>query len=84
MIYGLLSFLGAFVFFLFEPFLGKVLTPRFGGGASVWIICMLFFQAVLLGGYAYAHALGRSDEPRRQFKWHSAVLWVALALMGWA
>ncbi|MBL0211803.1 MAG: fused MFS/spermidine synthase [Holophagaceae bacterium] len=84
MIYGVLSFLGAFVLFLFEPFLGKVLTPRFGGGASVWIVCMLFFQAVLLCGYAYAHVLSRSGESRRQSLWHSALLWVVLALLGWA
>ncbi len=84
MIYRLLSFLGAFILFLFEPFLGKVLTPSFGGGASVWLICMLFFQAVLLGGYAYAHALGQRVESKRQLTWHGALLLMALALMGWA
>ncbi len=84
MIYGLLSFLGAFILFLFEPFLGKVLTPRFGGGASVWIVCMLFFQVVLLGGYAYAHVLSQRMESRRQSRWHISLLWATLALMGWA
>lgn len=84
MLYGLLSFLGAFALFLFEPFLGKVLTPRFGGGAQVWIVCMLFFQLALLGGYVYAHLLGTKVPPRRQAKLHAGLLFLVVAAMGWA
>ena len=35
--FGLAAFLGAFLLFLVQPFMGKVLTPLFGGGAGVWI-----------------------------------------------
>lgn len=83
MIYGLLSAIGAFVLFLFEPFLGKVLTPRFGGGANVWIVCLLFFQVVLLAGYAYAHLLGSKVTQRRQVQFHALFLALVLGSLTW-
>ena len=48
----------------------------FGGGPAVWTTCMLFFQLLLLGGYAYAHALGRLAL-RRQAMVHVGVLLLA-------
>jgi hypothetical protein len=48
----LATFLGAFLLFQIEPIVGKLVTPRFGGTASVWTICLLFFQSVVLAGYA--------------------------------
>lgn len=84
MIYGLLSALGAFVLFLFEPFLGKVLTPRFGGGANVWIVCLLFFQVVLLAGYTYAHELSsRVPSWRRQVRIHVGLLLLVVGSLAW-
>jgi len=35
---------------------GKMILPLLGGTPAVWSTCMVFFQAALLGGYAYAHA----------------------------
>jgi hypothetical protein len=46
------TFLGAFLLFQIEPIVGKLVTPRYGGTASVWTICLLFFQVVVLAGYA--------------------------------
>src|SRR5262249_47844343 len=56
----------------------KAILPRFGGAPSVWTTCMLFFQALLLAGYAYAHALARGLAPRVQAALHLALLAVAL------
>jgi hypothetical protein len=46
----------AFLLFLVEPLVGRLLLPMFGGGPMVWTAVLLFFQVVLLAGYAYAHA----------------------------
>src|SRR3954471_23730781 len=45
--------------FVVQPIMAKSLLPRFGGSASVWIACMLFFQLVLLLGYFYSFCLTR-------------------------
>jgi hypothetical protein len=52
-------FLSSLLLFLIQPMVAKEILPRFGGSAGVWTTCMFFFQAVLLLGYAYAHALTR-------------------------
>jgi hypothetical protein len=52
-------FFSAFLLFLIQPVLAKQILPWFGGAAIVWTTCMVFFQLVLLLGYAYAHALTR-------------------------
>ena len=47
--------LSAFLLFLVEPMIARLLVPSFGGSAAVWTTCLLFFQIVLLLGYLYAH-----------------------------
>jgi len=80
--YLLAIFASAFLLFLVEPMIAKVLLPWFGGAASVWTTCLLFFQAVLLLGYLYAHGLVRRVRPQRQASIHLAVLAAsALALL---
>src|SRR5678815_1771955 len=72
--------LSAFLLFCCEPMIGKMMLPLMGGSASVWITCLLFFQLMLLAGYAYAHLLERMATPRTQMLIH-AVLMSAAALM---
>jgi spermidine synthase len=55
----LIIFCSAFLLFQIQPILSKELLPLFGGGASVWSACMVFFQGMLLMGYLYAHTLSR-------------------------
>ena len=55
--FGLTIFLSAFLLFWVQLLLGKYILPWFGGAAAVWTTCMLFFQVLLLAGYAYAHWL---------------------------
>jgi hypothetical protein len=76
--FALTIFTGAFLLFQVQPLIGKYILPWFGGSPGVWTTCMLFFQVLLLGGYAYAHALSRHLAPRRQALVHLALLALAL------
>jgi len=49
------AFLSAFLLFLVQPMAAKAMLPLFGGAPAVWLVSMVFFQFVLLLGYAYAH-----------------------------
>ncbi len=74
-------FTSAFLLFLVQPIIAKQILPWFGGNASVWTVCMVFFQLVLLGGYAYADAVVRKLAPRTQAIVHSALLAASLAFL---
>lgn len=69
-------FLSAFLLFQVQPIIGRALLPWFGGGSSVWMTTLLFFQVALLLGYAYAHVIGRL-APRAQAAVHVALLLAA-------
>jgi hypothetical protein len=62
-------FLGALLLFGMEPLVGRLLLPSFGGAIHVWLICLMFFQAMLLVGYAYAHLLAK-----KLGRWHLLLL----------
>jgi tetratricopeptide (TPR) repeat protein len=81
LVYAVTIFTGAFLLFQVQPLIGKYILPWFGGGPGVWTTCMLFFQVLLLGGYAYAHFISRWLKPRRQAILHLALLAGALALL---
>lgn len=66
----------SFLLFLVQPMVARMALPRLGGAPAVWNSAMLVYQALLLGGYAYAHWLGRLG-PRAQGMTHLAVLLVA-------
>jgi len=74
-------FTSAFLLFLVQPIIAKQILPWFGGNASVWTVCMVFFQLVLLGGYAYADAVTRKLAPRAQAILHSVLLAASLAFL---
>ncbi len=67
---------GSFLLFLVQPMVARMALPRLGGAPAVWNSAMLVYQALLLGGYAYAHWLGRLT-PRAQAATHLALLLVA-------
>ncbi|WP_143270776.1 spermidine synthase [Bradyrhizobium brasilense] len=52
-------FVSASLMFFVEPMVAKMVLPKLGGAAAVWTTCLVFFQATLLLGYAYAHLLTR-------------------------
>src|SRR5580704_4287515 len=80
-VYSATVFLSAFLLFQVQPLIGKYILPWFGGAPGVWTTCMLFFQALLLGGYAYAHFVSRWLRPRAQAALHFALIVAALALL---
>lgn len=71
---------GAFLLFLVQPLVARQVLPWFGGAQSVWTLCLLFYQTMLLGGYLYAH-LGERWGARRQALLHAALLMASLALL---
>ena len=79
--YAATIFLSAFLLFLVQPVIAKQILPWFGGAAAVWAICLVFFQSVLLIGYAYADWTARRLTPRRQAWLHLALLAASLALL---
>ena len=52
-LYALTIFTSAFLLFLVQPIIAKQILPWFGGSAAVWATCLVFFQFLLLFGYAY-------------------------------
>ena len=79
--YALTIFWSAFLLFLVQPMLGKRILPWFGGTPAVWTTCLLFFQALLLAGYVYAHGLTAWLKPRSQALLHIALLAGSLWLL---
>ena len=74
-------FLSAGLMFLVEPMVARMVLPRLGGSPSVWSTCLVFFQATLLLGYAYAHVLTSAVPHRQQIFVHfSMMLLAALSL----
>src|ERR1700704_6600790 len=74
-------FLSAFLLFLVQPLLAKQILPWFGGAAIVWTLCMVFFQLVLLLGYAYAHWLTTRVRAGLQAWIHIALLAARVAFL---
>jgi spermidine synthase len=73
-------FLSAFLLFLVQPIIAKQILPWFGGSSAVWTTALVFFQSVLLAGYAYADLTMRLGV-RRQTLLHIALLAISLATL---
>ncbi|BAM87980.1 conserved membrane hypothetical protein [Bradyrhizobium oligotrophicum S58] len=56
-IYTAAIFVSALLLFSVQPLFTKMVLPRLGGSPAVWSVAMVFFQTLLLAGYAYAHFL---------------------------
>ena len=81
MVHAATIFLSSFLLFLVQPLIARLILPWFGGSAAVWTTCMLFFQVLLLGGYAYAHALNAKLHGRWQAIVHVILLAAAVACL---
>lgn len=79
--YFLAIFLGAFLLFQVQPLIAKIILPWFGGGAAVWIVCLLFFQVALLLGYLYAHLLTQFVAEGAQRWVHAGVVLASFAAL---
>ena len=81
-LFSVSMFLSAAMLFVVEPMVGKMLMPLLGGAPAVWNTCLVFFQAVLLAGYLYAHAALRFLGRRTQIVVHLAVVCLPLVIAG--
>jgi hypothetical protein len=73
--------LSAWLVFLIQPMLGRMILPKLGGAASVWITVSLFFQIALLAGYFYAHVIAAHLQPRVQMAVHAVLALAAILLL---
>src|SRR5688572_18032848 len=80
LLFGATIFLSAFLLFLIQPLVGRLLLPVLGGSAAVWTACLVFFQSALLGGYVWAHVTSRLAPLVGQAV-HVTALAVALAVL---
>ncbi len=76
--YVVTVFLSSVLLFQIQPIIAKYILPWFGGAASVWTTCMLFFQVVLLLGYMYAHWIVSRFPVKWQLIVHLSVISASL------
>ena len=81
LLYAVTIFTSAFLLFLVQPVIAKQILPWFGGSATVWTTCLVFFQTTLLLGYAYADWTVRRLAPRNALVLHAALLVASIALL---
>lgn len=67
-------FISAFLLFLVQPIIVKSILPWYGGTATVWVVCLLFFQITLLCGYLYAHLIRTLVTPKHQIIIHGCLI----------
>ncbi|TAN42627.1 MAG: hypothetical protein EPN22_11845 [Nitrospirae bacterium] len=80
-LFSVALFMSAGLLFIVEPMIAKMILPILGGTPAVWNTCMMFFQAALLAGYAYAHFLSGRLSFGRQVAVHIAVLVMACVFL---
>ncbi|HXF65378.1 MAG TPA: fused MFS/spermidine synthase [Burkholderiales bacterium] len=78
-LYALTIFTSAFLLFLVQPIITKQILPWFGGTAAVWTTCLVFFQTLLVAGYAYSDWTTRKLAARTQVLLHIVLLAASLA-----
>lgn len=78
-VFSLTLFASAFLLFSVQPMFTKLVLPKLGGTPAVWSVAMVFFQAVLLLGYAYAHTITVWLSPRKAALIHLSLMGITLA-----
>jgi hypothetical protein len=76
-VYTAAIFVSALLLFSVQPLFTKMVLPRLGGSPAVWSVAMVFFQSLLLAGYAYAHYLMRLNNRMISVAVHLALLVIA-------
>jgi hypothetical protein len=80
-VYGLTAFASATLLFLIQPMFARMLLPLLGGAPAVWNTALVFYQAVLLAGYLYAHLTTRWLGGRRQWLVHAFLVLLPLIVL---
>src|SRR5215471_18393539 len=71
--------LSGFLLFQVQPMMARYILPWFGGSATTWTVCLLFFQVALLLGYAYAYLFTKPLSLRTQIIIHLCIVAASLA-----
>ncbi|MCI0463946.1 MAG: hypothetical protein L0Z62_43995 [Gemmataceae bacterium] len=79
--FAITLFVSAFLLFLVQPIIGKMILPKLGGTPQVWNTCMVFFQTALLAGYFYTHAVSTYFNTRKQIIIHGLLLFLPLLFL---
>ena len=79
--FAITLFVSAALLFMVQPMIGRLVLPLVGGSPAAWNTCMVFFQMLLLLGYAYAHVVTTRLPNRKQVVVHAAVLAIAIATL---
>ena len=74
-------FLSALLLFGVQPMFARMVLPELGGSPSVWSVAMVFFQSMVLAGYAYAHLLTQTRKRWLAVTIHFAVLASAVFML---
>ncbi len=83
LLFPITIFLSAFLLFSIQPIVARQLLPLYGGTPALWTACLLFFQAVLIVGYQYAHRLSRVPLGSQRLD-HTLILLLPLVAQVWA
>ena len=81
LLFGFPILLGAALLFLIQLVFARMVLPLLGGSASVWSMSTVFYQAVLLAGYGYAHLLPSRLSMRAQMTVHGVLLMAPLLML---
>lgn len=80
-LYSLTILVGALLLFMVQPMVARMVLPILGSSPSVWNTALVFYQAMLLAGYAYAHLVATRLSPRVQWLAHLGLLGVAMLFL---
>ena len=80
-VYTAAIFVSALLLFSVQPLFTKMVLPRLGGSPAVWSVAMVFFQSLLLAGYAYAHFLMQARSRVVPVAVHLALLIAAFVML---
>ncbi|MEH2546304.1 spermidine synthase [Bradyrhizobium sp. AZCC 2262] len=81
LLYAATLFVSALLLFSIQPMFAKMVLPKLGGAPAVWSVAMVFFQTVLLAGYAYAYVLNRLLSPRWAAMFHLLLLGITAMML---
>lgn len=81
LLYAATLFVSALLLFSIQPMFARMVLPKLGGAPAVWSVAMVFFQTVLLAGYAYAHLLNHLLLPRWAAVVHLALVGVTAIML---
>src|SRR6516225_6272751 len=82
-LFAVTIFVSAFLLFLVQPMIGKLILPKLGGTPQVWNTSMVSFQTFLLLGYAYSHWVSTKLRLRPQLILHCCLLVIPIGLILW-